>query len=52
MIGTDLPGSPIDLKITDVWSFNVAIEWKAPKDDGNCDIIGYLVRKADKKTMV
>ncbi|XP_059926587.1 myosin-binding protein C, cardiac-type [Gadus macrocephalus] len=47
----DLPGSPQDLKITDVWSFNVAIEWKAPKDNGNCDIIGYLVRKADKKTM-
>uniref|UniRef100_A0A8C5CK07 Myosin binding protein C3 n=1 Tax=Gadus morhua TaxID=8049 RepID=A0A8C5CK07_GADMO len=40
-----------NLKITDVWSFNVAIEWKAPKDNGNCDIIGYLVRKADKKTM-
>lgn len=48
----DLPGPPEALKITDVWGFNVALEWKLPKDDGNCDITGYTVQKADKKTMV
>lgn len=48
----DLPGPPEVLKIIDVWGFNVALEWKPPKDDGNCEITGYTVQKADKKTMV
>ncbi|KAK5874065.1 hypothetical protein PBY51_019045 [Eleginops maclovinus] len=47
----DLPGAPEALKITDVWGFNVALEWKPPKDDGNCEITGYTIQKADKKTM-
>ncbi|XP_044207095.1 myosin-binding protein C, cardiac-type isoform X3 [Thunnus albacares] len=47
----DVPGPPEALKITDVWGFNVALEWKPPKDDGNCEITGYTVQKADKKTM-
>lgn len=48
----DLPGPPEGLKIVDVWGFNVALEWKPPKDDGNSEITGYTVQKADKKTMV
>lgn len=48
----DLPGSPLNLKVMDVWGFNVALEWKPPKDNGNCDITGYTIQKADKKTMV
>ncbi|KAM6943583.1 myosin-binding protein C, cardiac-type [Xenentodon cancila] len=47
----DLPGPPQALKIMDTWGFNVALEWKPPKDDGNCEITGYTVQKADKKTM-
>ncbi|KAG7315124.1 hypothetical protein KOW79_021212 [Hemibagrus wyckioides] len=47
----DLPGSPENLKVVDIWGFNVALEWKPPKDDGNCDITGYTIQKADKKTM-
>ncbi|XP_035508303.1 myosin-binding protein C, cardiac-type isoform X2 [Morone saxatilis] len=47
----DLPGSPEALKIIDVWGFNVALEWKPPKDNGNCEITGYTIQKADKKTM-
>ncbi|TSP90501.1 Myosin-binding protein C, cardiac-type [Bagarius yarrelli] len=47
----DLPSSPQNLKVADVWGFNVALEWKPPKDDGNCDITGYTIQKADKKTM-
>ncbi|XP_010764050.1 myosin-binding protein C, cardiac-type isoform X4 [Notothenia coriiceps] len=47
----DLPGAPEALKITDVWGFNVALEWKPPKDNGNCEISGYTIQKADKKTM-
>ncbi|KAI1890165.1 hypothetical protein AGOR_G00170860 [Albula goreensis] len=47
----DLPGPPQNLKITDIWGFNVALEWKPPADNGNCDITGYTIQKADKKTM-
>ncbi|KAG7275541.1 hypothetical protein CRUP_013445 [Coryphaenoides rupestris] len=50
-ITIQIVGSPEALKIMDVWSFNVALEWKPPKDDGNCEIVGYMVQKADKKTM-
>lgn len=48
----DLPGPPETLKIVDTWGFNVALEWKPPKDNGNCEISGYNIQKADKKTMV
>uniref|UniRef100_A0AAY4AI79 Myosin binding protein C, fast type a n=1 Tax=Denticeps clupeoides TaxID=299321 RepID=A0AAY4AI79_9TELE len=44
------PGPPIGVTVTDVWGFNAALEWKPPKDDGNCEITGYTIQKADKKT--
>lgn len=47
----DIPGPPEALKIMDIWGFNVALEWKPPKDDGNCEITGYCIQKAEKKTM-
>lgn len=47
---TDKPGPPIVVKVTDVWGFNAALEWKPPKDDGNCEITGYTIQKADMKT--
>ncbi|KAH0620735.1 hypothetical protein JD844_021453 [Phrynosoma platyrhinos] len=47
----DRPGPPQNVKIVDVWGFNVALEWKPPQDDGNAQITGYTVQKADKKTM-
>ncbi|KAL6113000.1 mybpc3 [Pungitius sinensis] len=47
----DLPGPPQALKITDNWGFNVALEWKPPKDNGNSEITGYTIQKAEKKTM-
>lgn len=40
------------MKVTDVWGFNAALEWDPPKDDGNCEIIGYTIQKADMKTKV
>ncbi|XP_035386821.1 myosin binding protein Cb isoform X1 [Electrophorus electricus] len=46
----DKPGPPSVVKVTDVWGFNAALEWKAPKDDGNCEITGYTIQKADLKT--
>uniref|UniRef100_A0A3B3RKT3 Myosin-binding protein C, fast-type-like n=1 Tax=Paramormyrops kingsleyae TaxID=1676925 RepID=A0A3B3RKT3_9TELE len=47
----DKPGPPIAVKILDVWGFNAALEWQPPKDNGNCEITGYTIQKADKKTM-
>lgn len=51
-LSVDKPGPPQNVKIVDVWGFNVALEWKPPQDDGNAPITGYTVQKADKKTMV
>ncbi|KAM3859540.1 myosin-binding protein C, fast-type-like [Diretmus argenteus] len=45
------PGPPVKVRVTDVWGFNAALEWDPPKDDGNCEITGYTIQKADKKTM-
>ncbi|KAG8430188.1 hypothetical protein GDO86_018277, partial [Hymenochirus boettgeri] len=47
----DKPCAPQNLKIMEVWGFNVALEWSPPQDDGNTEITGYTVQKADKKTM-
>ncbi|KAG8519593.1 Myosin-binding protein C, cardiac-type [Galemys pyrenaicus] len=47
----DKPSSPEDLCVTEAWGFNVALQWKPPQDDGNTEISGYTVQKADKKTM-
>lgn len=48
----ELPGPPTSVKIVDTWGFNVALEWTAPSDNGNTEITGYTVQKADKKTGV
>ncbi|KAM9409935.1 myosin binding protein Hb isoform 2-T2 [Pholidichthys leucotaenia] len=45
-----LPGPPAAVKIVDSWGFNVALEWVVPKDNGNTEITGYMIQKADKKT--
>ncbi|XP_010791226.1 myosin binding protein Cb isoform X1 [Notothenia coriiceps] len=46
----DKPGPPQKLHVTEVWGFNAATEWEPPKDDGNCEITGYTIQKADLKT--
>uniref|UniRef100_W5K3F8 Myosin-binding protein H n=1 Tax=Astyanax mexicanus TaxID=7994 RepID=W5K3F8_ASTMX len=46
----ELPGPPTSVKLVDSWGFNAALEWTPPKDNGNTDITGYTVQKADKKT--
>lgn len=46
----DKPGPPIAVHVSDVWGFNAAVEWKPPKDDGNCEIIGYTIQKSVKKS--
>lgn len=48
----DKPSPPQDIRVTEAWGFNVALDWKPPQDDGNTEILGYTVQKADKKTMV
>ncbi|XP_009876151.1 PREDICTED: myosin-binding protein H, partial [Apaloderma vittatum] len=44
------PGPPKNLKLLDVWGFNVALEWTPPEDNGNSEIKGYVVQKSDKKS--
>jgi len=46
----ELPGPPASVKIADTWGFNVALEWTPPSDNGNTEITGYTIQKADKKT--
>lgn len=46
----ELPGPPVSVKLVDHWGFNAALEWTLPKDNGNTDITGYTVQKADRKT--
>uniref|UniRef100_A0A8C4YGE3 Myosin binding protein C2 n=1 Tax=Gopherus evgoodei TaxID=1825980 RepID=A0A8C4YGE3_9SAUR len=45
------PGPPVAVQVKEVWGFNVLLEWQPPKDDGNSEITGYTIQKADKKTM-
>ncbi|XP_031417132.1 myosin-binding protein C, fast-type-like [Clupea harengus] len=45
------PGPPIAVKVAEVWGFNASLEWQPPKDDGNCEVTGYMIQKAEKKTM-
>ncbi|XP_007571530.1 myosin-binding protein C, fast-type-like isoform X3 [Poecilia formosa] len=44
------PGPPVNVRVTDVWGFNAALEWEPPKDDGNSEVTGYTIQKADMKT--
>ncbi|XP_068997503.1 myosin binding protein Ha isoform X1 [Embiotoca jacksoni] len=46
----ELPGPPTSVKLVDTWGFNAALEWTVPKDNGNTDITGYTIQKADRKT--
>ncbi|XP_075953023.1 myosin binding protein Hb [Anarhichas minor] len=46
----ELPGPPTSVKVVDSWGFNAALEWTPPKDNGNTEITGYTIQKADKKT--
>ncbi|XP_066528759.1 myosin binding protein Ha isoform X2 [Hoplias malabaricus] len=46
----ELPGPPSSVKLVDTWGFNAALEWTQPKYNGNTEITGYTVQKADKKT--
>ncbi|XDB60311.1 hypothetical protein AB1E18_013686 [Capra hircus] len=44
-------GPPENVMVKEVWGTNALVEWQPPRDDGNSEITGYLVQKADKKTM-
>lgn len=43
---------PVNVRVTEVWGFNAALEWNPPTDDGNSEITGYTIQKADMKTKV
>lgn len=45
-------GPPVNVTVKEVWGTNALVEWQPPKDDGNSEVTGYFIQKADKKTMV
>ncbi|CAN8178623.1 unnamed protein product, partial [Coccothraustes coccothraustes] len=45
------PGPPKKVQVKEVWGFNALVEWEPPEDDGNAEITGYTIMKADKRTM-
>ncbi|XP_068097301.1 myosin-binding protein C, fast-type-like isoform X3 [Hyperolius riggenbachi] len=47
----DKPGPAHMVMVKEVWGFNALLEWQPPKDNGNSEITGYTIQKADKKTM-
>lgn len=51
-IHSERPGPPVNVKVAEVWGFNAALEWEPPKDNGNSEITGYTIQKADMKTKV
>ncbi|KAI5930703.1 Myosin-binding protein C, fast-type [Manis javanica] len=44
-------GPPENVMVKEVWGTNALVEWQPPRDDGNSEVTGYLIQKADKKTM-
>lgn len=45
------PGAPQVVQVMEVWGSNAQLQWEPPKDDGNAEITGYTVQKADTRTM-
>lgn len=45
-------GPAENVMVKEVWGTNALVEWQPPRDNGNSEITGYFVQKADKKTMV
>ena len=50
--GAERPGPPQAVRVMEVWGSNALLQWEPPKDDGNAEISGYTVQKADTRTMV
>ena len=46
----DIPSKPRKATIVEVIGSSVQLQWEAPKDNGNCDILGYSVEKRDKRS--
>ena len=46
----DVPSKPRKLQIVETIGTSVQLQWEAPKDNGNLDILGYSVDKRDKRS--
>ncbi|XP_037373045.1 myosin-binding protein C, fast-type [Talpa occidentalis] len=44
-------GPAENVMVKEVWGTNALVEWQPPRDDGNSEVTGYFIQKADKKTM-
>jgi hypothetical protein len=46
----DVASKPVKVQIADVVGTSAQLKWQPPKDDGNCDILGYQVEKRDARS--
>lgn len=46
----EIPSKPRNVQIADVVGTSAQIKWLVPKDDGNCEILGYQIEKRDAKS--
>ena len=44
---TDVPSAPENLKVTDISSDAVSLEWSPSKSDGGAPIVGYAIERRD-----
>ena len=47
----DVPSKVRKITIDEVIGNSVSLKWVVPKDDGNTEIIGYIIEKRDKKSV-
>lgn len=43
----DVPGSPEDISVHDIFQDSCVLKWKKPKDDGGMPITNYIIERQD-----
>lgn len=44
---TDVPSSPEDISVHDIFQDSCVLKWKKPKDDGGMPIVNYIIERQD-----
>lgn len=47
IIMQDVPQSPLDVNVKDIFQTSCVVEWKPPKDDGGAPLTKYIVERQD-----
>ena len=43
----DKPSSPENLRVTEIWSDHMMLQWEPPSSDGGSPITGYTIEQRD-----